>query len=341
MPDAPNIPARSRAADVLPESLRRVEAPTMTQQDMNALDPNIPRVALRIPTDLYPEMIRAPDAAAPAQQPGGMPPLYNMQDFGAQAANIAEQPTIAQTAASGQQRQFEQVPPPLAGTVPGSQRVPGQPLMHPVLESLMRDFQLTEQDGHDFEYRGHTYKLMPLTAELMGFCTSLASRTSQSNDEYMYRLALIMGVISVIAIDGIPCSVLFSAQVSALKISYNPFNPPYAVRVKFAPSLLEMFTSTLKIHVAARIAEEYDNAFDESSDIVAAAEKIKATAPVDKVDERVHFRCNVDGCGFIENVIPDYIDVSSGSIRPRYCPTHGPTMTPVGYTREITNAPLA
>jgi hypothetical protein len=51
--------------------------------------------------------------------------------------------------------------------------------------------------------------------------------------------------------------------------------------------------------------------------------------------------CSVDGCDFIENVVPEYLDAQSGAIKPRYCPAHGQTMTPIAYTRDLGDAPLA
>jgi hypothetical protein len=351
MGEQPNVPQQGPMS-ALPISGRRIEPQVMTQTDMIAADPNTPRVRPHIPEGLYPSSINMGQPAAP----GSMPPLYNMEndgraavppEFDAQQHNpmfqqpeAAPRPSHAQAAGFVPPTPSERVPQPQPGRVAGSHQLPSQPLMHPVLESLMQDFGLTEANAHEFEWRGHHYRMLPLTAELMGFCTSIASRTSQSNDEYMYRLALIMGIVSLVAIDGVPCSELFKSQVAGLKIAYDPFNPPYAVRVKFAPSLLEIFSAKLRILAAQKIAEEYDTAFDESSDMVAAAKKAEETKPVGVVDERVHFKCSVDGCGFVENVVPEYLDAASGAIKPRFCPSHGPTMTPVAYTRDLGDAPL-
>lgn len=347
--DQPNVPLHGPMS-ALPFSGRRVEQQPMTQTDMIAADPNTPRVRPHIPDGLYPDTISMGQTAAP----GEMPRLYSMEEasrsnippeFDAQPRQQFQQPepaprhSHAHAAGFAPQPASERVPQPQPGRVEGSHQLPSQPLMHPVLESLMQDFGLKESNAHEFEWRGHRYRLMPLTAELMGFCTSLASRTSQSNDEYMYRLALIMGIVSLVAIDGVPCAELFKAQVAGLKIAYDPFNPPYAVRVKFAPSLLELFSSKLRIAASQKIAEEYDTAFDEGSDLVAAAKKAEETKPAGHVDERVHFRCSVDGCDFVENVVPEYLD-AAGSIKPRFCPAHGPTMTPVAYTRDLGDTPL-
>lgn len=344
MTDRPNVPTSGPMAH-LPIQGRRVEQQPMTQTDMIAADPNTPRVKPHVPPGLYPDSINMGQPAAP----GEMPRLYNMEQAqpdvqqAAAAAQFeaAPRPSLSSAAGFAPPTRSERVPQPQPGRVEGSHQLPSQPLMHPVLESLMHDFGMTKADGHEFEYRGHTYRMLPLTAELMGFCTSIASRTSQSNDEYMYRLAMIMGIVSIVAIDNTPCSEIFSAQVANLKLSYDPNNPPYAVRVKFAPSLLELFSAKLKIHLVQKIAEEYDTAFDEGSDMVAAARKAEETAPANAIDERVHFRCSVDGCDFVENIVPEYLDEHTGAIKPRYCPAHGPTMTPVAYTRELGDAPLA
>lgn len=347
--ETPNVPPRLPGLDSMPSLGRPLEQKIMTADDMLAQDPNIPRVPLQIPEFYKGDLdtsslernamsatpVGAPTQAAQPQQefirnPNYVAPGQQTQQFVDSAANVA---------ASFAPQRSSSVPAPTPGAFPGSHQLPSKPLKHPVIESLLHDLSIKEDSVYIHEFLGHTYTLRPLTAELMGFATSLASRTATSNDEYIYKLALVSGILSVVAIDDVPCSEIYAQELASLKNPlppYAPLNPPYAARVKYAPALIDLFMSKLKLNIVQSIAEAYDTAFDEDVTLKKAAES--ATSDV---DQRVHFQCSVEGCGYSENVIPEIIDHASGAIRPRFCTVHGPTMTPIGYVKDLANTPLA
>jgi hypothetical protein len=268
----------------------------------------------------------APYHQAPVyQQPQMQAPQAQPTSF---APNPAPQAQYARPASS--------IPAPQPGRTQGSVQMPNAPVQHPVVDALLADLGFTDQHLVVTTVAGHNFTMRKLPAELFAYALSIVSKVSSTNDEYAMRLNLTLGALSVVKIDDQP--VWHLAKVDVSKVGqFSDTNPPFSVASKSGSFIIDLFFSKLDFDVISKIADAYDSAWgtkDVDADMLAQAGAIKAD------DQRVRFKCSVEGCEHVEDVVPQYTD-AQGSMQPRFCPTHGPTMTPIGYLNQLANIPLA
>jgi hypothetical protein len=344
-----NIPQHDSLFDSIPSLGKPVPTGTMTRGHLDATDPNIPKVQPSMPSWLG-DTIKTPTAepayAQPSFQPGQYPaqqepvPQFNApypqapayQQPQAQPTsftpNVVPQAQYARPASS--------IPAPQPGRTQGSVQMPNAPVQHPVVDALLADLGFTDQNLVVKTIAGHNFTMRKLPAELFAFALSIVSKVSTTNDEYAMRLNLTLGALSVVKIDDQP--VWHLAKVDVSKVGqFSDTNPPFSVASKSGSFIIDLFFSKLDFDVIGKIADAYDDAWgtkDADADLLAQAGAIKAD------DQRVRFKCSVEGCGHVEDVIPEYTD-AQGSMQPRFCPTHGPSMTPIGYLNQLANIPLA
>ena len=289
----------------------------------------------------------------------GAPPSATEQPvYAPQAATAPPQPVYAQPAPAvlptfsaptmstgdagiyaGAPKASAYVPPPTPGRTPGSVVMPGKPLQHPVLTALLRDFGIVTRKSHEVKVGKFVFTIRPVNAEILSYAVSVASKMAQTNDEYQTRLRMVIGVLSISGIDGLPLHEIFGVDLTNIRESItDPFFPPFTVAVKTSVPLLRFMFEDLGLTPISVVSGAYETHYNDDTEDEEVTEAPKATAPT---DTRVRFKCSIEGCGHVEDVVPVILDAAKGAIQARYCPVHGQPLTPIAYTRDLANIPLA
>lgn len=313
-----NVPPQNRdPMEFMPSLGTPVQQGVMGRETLDATDRNIPKVQLASPSWLS-------DTISVKEQAPSVP------QFSAPQTSFSH-PREAQP-----QYRAGDTPAPNQGRVPGSVQLPDRPVQHPVINSLLADLGFSDAKLVNTNIANHVFTQRQLNADMFAFALSTVSRASSTNDEYAMRLNLTLGALSVVKIDGAPSYALASVDVSKAG-TFDDSNPPFAVYSKSTSFLLDLFFSKLDFKIVETLADTYDKNWgtkDADADLLAMA------GAVDAEDKRVRFKCSVEGCKHVEDVVPEFLD-GSGSVRARFCPEHGDTMTPLGYLSQLANVPLA
>jgi hypothetical protein len=350
----PALPGGYDPTAFLPEM---VAAPTRVSQnsDLNAQDPNIPKVAMRMPSFL-PDRIRNPEAVARGEMPAArqepvaqptapqpepyIPPAHHRSDFPYTPA--AEQP-MTQIPSSFQSPApadhfGSKVPKPEPGRVANSIKVPANPVQHPVLASLMSALRNTAEDTRSVSVDGFVFKMRPLPADLYAYAMNIAQRASSSQPEMAMRFNMLRAVLALTHVNDEPIYLMLNEPIKGYP-SFEDWAPPVSLVIKYAPRLIDLFFVQLKFKIVEAIAEEYDKFDLEDSNMDALMPNDKTS---DLSNEKLwRFKCSVPGCNHVVDQEPQFMDASGESIAPIFCPHHGEVLTPIGRLVDLSNVPLA
>lgn len=345
----PNIPQHN-PMDSLPPLGTPVNLAAQTKTNTQAVDhesKDQAQAPIGVP-DFYKNRLDVPQAQAPTfTAPSSSQPFVPAQSPQyAQQAPVQdprhqftfEAPEVPQPQEYHAQPHVNAVQPPVPGQFPGSVQMPqaGVPTQHPVVNSLLRDLGFSEAQLETVEYKGHSFTMRKNPAELFAYVLSVVSKSSSTNDERMVRLTLTLPAVSVVFIDGVPSWKVLEVNVSTLG-NFDDSNPPYRVAVKVAPKLIDLFIGNkLDIDVITELADRYEKKWSTTDPEIELAAK---AADITKDDKRVRFSCSVPGCTETDDAVPEFIDATNVKIR--YCHEHGPTMSPLGYLKDLANSPLA
>jgi len=276
---------------------------------------------------LEPEPIE-PEAPAAYAQPDQSPaPLF------AQPATSLSELVHQHTAAP---RPSPHVPQPTPGPRAGTVRVPGQPLQHPVVAELLQQFGLKKSDIHTFEALGHTFCIREVNSEILQFCIGQASKIAVSEADLGTRVRNMVAALSTLSIDNVPVVDIFPWNRALVKNSkIDPMWPPFTVTVLIAEHLFRFFFESMKSDVISAIAGEYDGVYGSGNE---PEETTRTPLVTRENDQRVRFKCPVDGCGHVEDVEP--IKLGDDLVQARGCPVHITEMTALGYTKDLVSVPL-
>jgi hypothetical protein len=322
LPDSINLGA--------PDAPRSVEQ-TAPHQDTALLPP---------PTMGPPPGYRWALEPEPAAPQADAPVTYSAPDQSpapvfAQPAPLSISEAAHQHAAAT--RPSASVPQPTPGPRAGTVRVPGQPLQHPVVAELLQQFGLKKTDIHTFDALGHTFVIREANSEILQFCIGQGSKMAVSDADLGTRVRNMVAALSVISIDNVPVVELFPWNKTSIRnaASIDPLWPPFTVTVLVAEHLFRLFFESMKSDVISKIAEEYDVVYGGGTE---PEDTTRAPLITRENDKRVRFKCNVAGCGHVEDVEP--IVLGDDLVQARFCPAHGVELTPLGYTRDMVSLPL-
>lgn len=325
-----------------PQEHADVEMPVQHDQEFNY--PQDPGYAPAPVTQEVPAALRF---AAQQAQPAPYQPQFQappvQQAAPAPQASYIEHPntprmeTREAAAQVNAPRPSVHVPPPTMGSNPRTVKMPGQPVQHPVVSDLLRDFGLKQSDTHKFEAFGHGFTIREVNADVLNFCMGQAGKLAVTEADMGSRTRFMVAALSVLAIDDIPVVELFQWDKSKLRrgTSVDPWWPPFPVVTLLAESLFRFFFEQMKVDVIGRVAQEYDDMYGDAQE---PEDSTRAPANLTASDERVRFKCSVAGCGHVLDQDPVFL--SKDTIKAVYCHEHGVAMTPIGYTRELGNLPL-
>lgn len=330
-------------------------APISVQKnsDMNAQDPNIPKVALKMPSFL-PERIRNPDAVARGDLPSAQvsqPQVVIPQQAASQPKEEFVQQhhrsDFAYAADAGLAPSFQslsapdplgsKVPKPENGKAPGSIKAPSNPVQHPVLASLMDSLKNTPDDHRSVVIDGFKFTMRPLPADLYAYTMNIAQRASASQPEMAMRFNLLRAVLALVYINDEPVYQVMNAPIKKYQ-AFDDFAPPVPLVIAYAPRLIDLFFVQLKFKIVEGLAAEYDN-----FDLVESNKDLMTpgASNVDITNERLwRFKCSVPDCTHHEDVEPQFLDAAQESMAPRFCPEHGEVLTPIGRIVDLANIPL-
>jgi hypothetical protein len=328
----PNLPPRENPLEFLPSLGTQIDVAPTTRQNSGIVDrEKPPAVPVRKP-DWIKDQIDVGPTPAPVNA-GTVPPSFSTPSSSANAGFQNAQAYEPELGAA-QHTGLGSVPPAQPGSVPGSVRVPNPPNQHPVVDALLRSLGYDESKLVHVELSGFKFTMRRNPAEVFAYTLSVVSKSSSTNDEAAMRLAMTLAALSVIKINGEPIWNLFGIDVSKAG-QFDDNNPPFLVVAKTASAIIDLFFNQLDWNVINKLADTYSEHWgdDDDESLLAQAAKISPD------DQRVRFKCQIEGCNHVEDVVPDKLD-AKGSVRSRFCPEHGPTMSPSGYLRDLANVPL-
>jgi hypothetical protein len=338
----PNIPT-GNFMDFLPET-KQVDVNVRTNSEMNAQDPNIPKVALKVP-DFIRTRIRNPEAVAKGELPSAAPtteqsvsavpfiPTKQAPQFTQdQPADLPIPPTFGNM--SRQENLGSSIPAPQNGSVAGSVKLPPQPIQHGVLSNLIAALKSTADDIRSVEVDGFVFKMRPLSADLYAYAMSLAQRASSTQGELAMRFNMVRSILALISVNDEPIYKMFDMNTSKYQ-AFEDWAPPVALVVAYSPRLIDLFFNKLRFKTVEAISAEYDK-YDESD----SNTDLLAPGATSEDDERWRFKCGVPGCKHHEDIVPTYLDASKESVQPRFCPAHGEVLTPIGLVKDLGDIPL-
>ena len=324
----PNLPPRENPLEFLPSLGTPVDVAPQTRQNSGMVDREKPPAVPLIKPDWVREQIDVgPRAPVNAET---VPPSFSTPSY------ERPEPTPIYDSGFGaaQRTQLGSVPLAAAGSVSGSVRVPNPPSQHPVVDALLRGLGFDESKLVHVEIGGFKFTMRRNPAEVFAYTLSIVSKSSSTNDEAAMRLAMTLAALSVIKINDEPLWKLFDIDVTKAG-TFDPSNPPFLVVTKTASAVIDLFFNQLDWNVINKLSDAYSEHWgdDDGENLLASASKISGD------DSRVRFKCTIDGCKHTEDVVPEKLD-AKGSIKPRFCPEHGNTMSPVGYLRDLVDVPL-
>ena len=306
-----------------PQSVEQVTPPEAPAQAVPVGEPPTPPPGFRWALEPAPAQApQAPVYAAPAQAPAPMQAPASTAEAAHQHSSVV--------------RPSEHVPAPTPGPRSGTVRVPGQPIQHPVVAELLKQFGLKKSDVHEFEALGHTFVIREINSEILQFCIGQSSKSSVSEADLGTRVRNMVAVLSVLSIDGVPVVDIFPWNRALLKnVKIDPMWPPFTATVLVAEHLFRFFFEDMKPDVIAKIASEYDVVYGDGTE---PEDTTRMPLFTKENDTRVRFKCSIEGCGHVEDVEP--IVLGDDLVQARFCPSHGVEHSALGYTKDLSSVPL-